>query len=137
MWLLSRTVINRREAVYGLKLFSPIAASYLLTLISFARQEPTVLSVLQILRVLDHFFVFGELHVRLLPIAAVTFVLSAAAHFADKIRRAHGGDFYLENLLHRFLDLRLGGVCGNFEDTVCCVSFTPRPFSVMIGLRMI
>src|SRR3984957_3015757 len=30
MWLLSTTVINRREAVYGLKLFSPIAASYLL-----------------------------------------------------------------------------------------------------------
>src|SRR6266478_1378934 len=31
IWLLSRTVINRRDAVYGLKLFSPIAASYLLT----------------------------------------------------------------------------------------------------------
>src|ERR1700691_3695683 len=29
MWLLSKTVINRREAVYGLKLFSPIATSYL------------------------------------------------------------------------------------------------------------
>src|SRR5580765_3919423 len=27
IWLLSRTVINRLEAVYGLKLFSPIAAS--------------------------------------------------------------------------------------------------------------
>src|SRR5882672_948874 len=27
IWLLSRTVINRRDAVYGLKLFSPIAAS--------------------------------------------------------------------------------------------------------------
>src|SRR6266576_956804 len=27
MWLLSRTVINRRDAVYGLKLFSPISAS--------------------------------------------------------------------------------------------------------------
>src|ERR1700748_1693198 len=26
MWLLSRTVINRRDAVYGLKLFSPIAS---------------------------------------------------------------------------------------------------------------
>src|SRR5258708_3319246 len=31
MWLLSTTVMNRRDAVYGLKLFSPIAASYLLT----------------------------------------------------------------------------------------------------------
>src|SRR5579871_975512 len=27
MWLLSRTVINRRDAVYGLKLFSPISTS--------------------------------------------------------------------------------------------------------------
>src|SRR6267142_2081212 len=27
MWLLSSTVINRRDAVYGLKLFSPISAS--------------------------------------------------------------------------------------------------------------
>src|SRR6266403_2845884 len=27
IWLLSRTVINRRDAVYGLKLFSPISAS--------------------------------------------------------------------------------------------------------------
>src|ERR1700739_4497751 len=29
IWLLSRTVINRRDAVYGLKLFSPISTSYL------------------------------------------------------------------------------------------------------------
>src|SRR5271155_4726430 len=37
MWLLSTTVINRRDAVYGLKLFSPIAASYLLlNLVSLA-----------------------------------------------------------------------------------------------------
>src|SRR5215813_6633947 len=28
IWLLSRTVINRRDAVYGLKLFSPISTSY-------------------------------------------------------------------------------------------------------------
>src|SRR5436305_2219838 len=27
IWLLSSTVINRRDAVYGLKLFSPISAS--------------------------------------------------------------------------------------------------------------
>src|ERR1043166_6706139 len=32
IWLLSRTVINRRDAVYGLKLFSAIAACYLLLL---------------------------------------------------------------------------------------------------------
>src|SRR6266481_3926581 len=33
IWLLSTTVINRREAVYGLKLFSPISTSYLLLLL--------------------------------------------------------------------------------------------------------
>jgi hypothetical protein len=27
MWLLSSTVMNRRDAVYGLKLLSPISAS--------------------------------------------------------------------------------------------------------------
>src|ERR1700730_7460220 len=41
IWLLSRTVINRRDAVYGLKLFSPIATSYLFALSDFnaARHE--------------------------------------------------------------------------------------------------
>src|SRR5882724_7940360 len=29
IWLLSRTVMNRRDAVYGLKLFSPISTSSL------------------------------------------------------------------------------------------------------------
>src|SRR5690348_5183044 len=111
MWLLSTTVMNRREAVYGLKLFSPIAASYLL-LNLFARRGP----LLQVLRVLDHFFVFRELDVRFLPIAPVAFVLAATAHFAYEIRRAHVGDFHLENLLHGFLDLRLGGACRNFEN---------------------
>src|SRR5208282_5133979 len=114
MWLLSTTVINRRDAVYGLKLFSPIAASYLLlNLVSLAVAQ---LLVLQVLRVLDHLFVFRELHVRFLPIAPVTFVLSAAAHFADIVRRAHRGHLHLENLLNRFFDLRLRSVCGNLKD---------------------
>src|ERR1700730_11819948 len=65
MWLLSTTVINRREAVYGLKLFSPIAASCLLKCHAL---HPT-LPVLQVLGVLDHLFAFGELHVGLFPIA--------------------------------------------------------------------
>src|ERR1700740_812573 len=42
IWLLSRTVINRRDAVYGLKLLSPIAASYLLL---FLRFTPTICTV--------------------------------------------------------------------------------------------
>src|SRR5277367_4703254 len=102
MWLLSTTVINRRDAVYGLKLFSPIAASYLY-LISFrsARSGP----VLQVLRVLDHFFVFSELYVRFLPIAPIAFVLAAATHFADIVRSANRFDFHFENLLNGFFDL--------------------------------
>src|SRR5258708_24859191 len=71
--------------------------------------------VLQVLRVLDHFFVFGELPVRLLPIAPVAFALAAAAHLADKIRRAHARDLHLENLLHGFLDLRLRRAGRNFK----------------------
>src|SRR5690349_12511235 len=110
MWLLSTTVINRRDAVYGLKLFSPIAASYLLKSFSLARGP-----VLQVLRVLDHFFAFGELYVSFLPVAPVAFVLAAAAHLAVKIRGAHVVHFHLENLLNRFLDFRLRGAGGNFK----------------------
>src|SRR6266481_2989563 len=75
----------------------------------------TTVPVLQVLRVLDHFFVFGELHVRLLPIAPVAFALAAAAHLADKIRRADARDLHLENLLHGFLDLRLRSTGRNFK----------------------
>src|ERR1700704_4528466 len=113
MWLLSTTGMNRREAVYGLKLFSPIAASYLLG--AYCRFSLQVSRVLQVLGVLDHLLAFGEVHVRFLPIAPVAFVLAAAAHLADKIRRADARDFYLENLLHGFLDLRLRGAGGNFK----------------------
>src|SRR5437016_2363454 len=111
MWLLSTTVMNRRDAVYGLKLFSPIAASYLPKSFLFARGP-----VLQVLRVLDHFFAFGELHVRFLPVAPVAFVLATAAHLADKVGRAHVVYFYLEDLLHSFLDFRLRGRRRNFKD---------------------
>src|SRR6266403_2979444 len=111
MWLLSTTVMNRRDAVYGLKLFSPIAASYLLA----ANLSQTV-PVLQVLRVLNHLFAFGELDVRFLPIPPVAFALAAAAHLAHKIRGAHRGYLHLENLLHGFLDLGLGGFRRNFKD---------------------
>src|SRR6266436_3725483 len=66
---------------------------------------PATVPVLQILRVLDHLFAFGELDVRLFPIAPVAFVLTAAAHLADKIRGAHARHLHLEDLLHSFLDL--------------------------------
>src|SRR5215813_11531293 len=55
--LLSSTVMNRRDAVYGLKLFSPIAASYLLIPCSLTlRPWP-----LYVFRVFDHLLAFGEL----------------------------------------------------------------------------
>src|SRR3984893_11888537 len=114
IWLLSRTVINRRDAVYGLKLLSAIAASYLLCLdrgLTAATQ-----ALLQILRVLDHLFAFRQLHVGFLPIATIAFVLTAAAHLAVKIGGAHIIDLHFEDLLHRFLDLRLGRARRDFKD---------------------
>src|SRR5579864_1126018 len=118
MWLLSTTVINRRDAVYGLKLFSPIAASYLLTS-SPLRANGTKnlkISALQILRVLDHLFAFRQLHVGFLPVPPVPFVLPAPPHLPVKIRGAHIVHLHLENLLHGFLDLRLGRAGSDFED---------------------
>src|ERR1035438_2698984 len=90
MWLLSRTVINRRDAVYGLKLFSPIAASYLLCRF-FCSSSCTIsllpgrFAFLQIFRVLNHFFAGRQFHVSFFPVAAKSFVLSAAAHLAHKM----------------------------------------------------
>src|SRR6266404_317525 len=123
MWLLSTTVMNRRDAVYGLKLFSPIAASYLLNAFS-----SPIVPVLQVLRVLDHLLAFGEFHVCFLPVAPVAFVLAAAAHFADKIRSAHARHLHLENLLHGFLDLRLRGAGRNFKHHRVLSLFHPQAF---------
>src|SRR5438874_2421503 len=74
-------LMNRRDAVYGLKLFSPIAASYLPKSFLFARGP-----VLQVLRVLDHFFAFGELHVRFLPVAPVAFVLARSEEHTSELQ---------------------------------------------------
>src|SRR5215467_14835873 len=124
MWLLSRTVINRRDAVYGLKLFSPISTSSSLTAASLRcswsrTKRRNVLLVtwarLQILRVLDHLFAFGELDVRFFPIAAIADALSAAAHLAVEVRGANIVDLHFENLLHGFLDFGLGSLRGNFK----------------------
>src|ERR1700719_3941312 len=92
MWLLSTTVINRRDAVYGLKLFSPIAASYLLASSPLRANGTKNLKIyaLEVLRVLDHLFAFRQLHVSFLPVAAIPFALPAPAHLAVKIRGAHG-----------------------------------------------
>src|SRR5208282_2788922 len=120
MWLLSTTVINRREAVYGLKLFSPIAASYLLTasllLAWLPRSHHRKWFVLKILGVLDHLFAFRQLHVGFLPVPPVAGALPAAAHLAGKLRGAYAVDFHFENLLHRFLDFRFGGAQRHFEN---------------------
>src|SRR6266852_2778446 len=71
--------------------------------------------VLQILRVLDHLFAFRQLYVGLLPVTPVAFVLPAAAHLAHEIRGAHIRHLDLEDLLHGFLDLRLGRACRHFK----------------------
>src|ERR1700692_2587334 len=84
--------------------------------------------MLQILGVLDHLFAFGKLHISFLPVAAVAFVLSAAAHLAVKIGGAHVRDFHAENLLHRFLDLRLGVFGGNFKNHGVLRLFYAQPF---------
>src|SRR5262244_2061527 len=90
---LSSTVMNRLEAVYGLKLFSPIAAScysiscgFLLALLRSCLLTRLTSSRLQIFRKLDHLFARGQLHVCLFPVAAIAFVLPAASHLAREIR---------------------------------------------------
>src|SRR5262249_10078868 len=113
--LLSRTVMNRLDAVYGLKLFSPIAASCPSKTFSYRfafSQGPE----LQVVRVLDHLFAFGELDVRFLPIAPVAFVLATAAHLAREVRSTNIRDLHLENLLHGFFDFGLGGFRGNLKN---------------------
>src|SRR5271157_429158 len=114
IWLLSTTVMKRRDAVYGLKLLSPISAS-IFQIFPPPWRTSQQLPGLQILRVLDHLLAFGELHVRLLPVAAIAFILAAAAHLAVKIGGAHSGHFHLEDLLHGFLDFGLRGGGGNFK----------------------
>jgi len=85
----------------------------------------TTSPVSQVLRVLDHFFVFGELHVRLLPIAPVAFALAAAAHLADKIRRTDARDLTLKICCSRFLDLRSTVALGlKTPNTTCARLFS-------------
>src|SRR4051812_14155273 len=62
--LLSSMVMKRRDAVYGLKLFSAIVVT---------------LGTLQVLRVFDHFLVCSEFHVCFLPIAPITLGSTAPA----------------------------------------------------------
>jgi hypothetical protein len=45
-----------------------------------------------------------------------------------EIRSAHVGDLHVENLLHRFLDLRLVALEETSKTTVPWTSFTPKPF---------
>src|SRR2546427_5289588 len=84
--------------------------------------------VLQVLRVLDHLFAFGEFHVSFLPIAPVTFVLAAPAHLADEIRGAHARNLHFEDLLHGFLDLRFRRAGRNFEHYGVLRLFHAQPF---------
>src|SRR5208282_3903994 len=84
MWLLSTTVINRREAVYGLKLFSPIAASYLLlNLVSLAVAQAAA-SATGSPRTRSSF--------RLLQASR-----TLSSNRADSLRSVHGGAFCRHN----------------------------------------
>src|SRR5215469_6022833 len=94
--LLSSTVMNRRDAVYGLKLFSPIAASYLL---NPPRSPSGCFCPSNVFGVLDHLLAFRELDVRLLPVAPMAEILPATAHLAVKICGAYLVNFHLENRL--------------------------------------
>src|SRR5262245_29049213 len=71
---------------------------------------------LQILRILDHLLVRTEFDVRLLPIAPPARAAALAPKLSVKLRCAYRFDLHFENLLHRLLDLGLGGVCIHFED---------------------
>src|ERR1700687_4853963 len=102
--LLSSMVTKRRDAVYGLKLFSAITFSF-----------PQARPGLKIVRVLDHLFASRQLYVSLLPVAPMAFRAAAAAKLPVKNSRAHSGNLYLENLLDRFLDLRLRRGHGHFK----------------------
>src|SRR6266404_517612 len=117
-------VTKRRDAVYGLKLFSAITLSYPLARPAGPRWRPPEQPPpeprarapgLKIIRVLDHLFAGRQLYVRLLPVAPVTFRAAAAAKLSVKNSRAHPGNFHLENLLDRFLDLRLRRGHGHFK----------------------
>src|SRR5215831_9157567 len=98
--LLSSIVKKRRAGVYGLNVFSAIFASYRL----------------QILRVLDHFFAFGEPDVSLLPVGPKAFGTAAATQLAVVDRRANVIDLHFKNPLYRFLDFSLRRLAIDFED---------------------
>src|SRR5579863_1397475 len=141
--LLSSMVIKRREAVYGLNVFSAITLTRFLlpggfeiepapearsagprlrppvTQTRHSNQErppPKPRATLQIVRVLDHLLAGRQLHVGLLPVPAMPFGAAAAAKLAVINRRAHARYLDFENFLHRFLDLRLGRGGGDFKD---------------------
>src|ERR1700688_2536591 len=123
--LLSSIVIKRRDAVYGLNVFSAITLTLFLlfgglqaepapearsagtSLRAKKRPPPKHRATLQIVRVLDHLLACRQLHVGLFPVSPVTFGAAAAAKLAVINRRAHSRHLHLENLLHGFPDLRL------------------------------
>ena len=100
--LLSSMVIKRRDAVYGLKLFSAIVALFPGTLAGPCCEPPALTAKFRLRYKFSAYsiiFSFGrELHVSLLPVAPVPFGAAAAAELSVINRRAHGGHLHLENL---------------------------------------
>src|SRR6267378_1715944 len=155
MWLLSTTVMNRRDAVYGLKLFSPIAASYLLTssalllgpyLIHSAEPchpEQSEGSHLDLARS----YKFSAYSIIFSPSASFTYAFFQSRRYPSlwprrrilptKFAVRTPETFTLKICCTASLICVFVALAETSNTTVCCVSFTPRPFSVMIGRRMI
>src|SRR5579859_1008603 len=70
---------------------------------------------LYIRRVLRHFFSGLQPHISLFPVRTVAGKLAPAPLLALEVRGAHRVDPHLEDLLHRFLHLGLGGLRGNLK----------------------
>src|SRR6186713_664384 len=65
---------------------------------------------------LDHLFALFEEDVSLLPVRTVALVTALAAKLAGHVGHANLFDLDAEQLLHRLLDVGLGGVAMHLED---------------------
>src|SRR5580704_2128508 len=140
IWLLSRTVINRRDAVYGLKLFSPIAASYLLCCFLFVLRKLCTAGPFR-------FYRFSEYSIIFSPAASFTYAFFQSRRnpsfcprrriLPTKCEVRTATTFTLKICCTASLICVFVAREATSKTTVCCSSFTPKPFSVMIGRLII
>src|SRR5258708_20449592 len=100
--LLSSMVTKRRDAVYGLKLFSAITLSFPLARPAGLRCQPPERRQpkprLQIIRVLDHLFTGRQLYVSFLPVAPLAFPAASAPKLPAKNSPPHTSHLNFETL---------------------------------------